>query len=220
MLDMCELNSRGADFNIPSLKSLPEQFLVIDAICSNVTIRPASLAGSLSCDCLAFVTNISLRLGLILSANMRGADGSRSIILYIFCNISDRSSLSFISSSNAGSIFFSITDLGNDGKTLLRPLMNCAFSLGVLAGNASRKRMVDTRMLSKYSLCWNSRAVMRCAGLRATSRGRTWVVRSLGIGRDERKPLDGEGTVDEDEKSRLYVERLPWHSSGERCGEL
>jgi len=98
----------------------------------------------------------------------------------------DSSSLSLSSSRSAGSTFFSITDFGNEGRTLIKPLKNDCFSFAVLAGKLSRKRMVETRMLSKYSLCWNSLVVMRCAGRRARRRGSTWFARSFGMGREER----------------------------------
>lgn len=75
------------------------------------------------------------------------------MILKMFWRINESKSLSLSSSSNAGKIFFSMTDFGNDGRTLLRPRMNCDFSVGVLAGNESINRIVDTRTLSKYSLC-------------------------------------------------------------------
>lgn len=52
------------------------------------------------------------------------------------------------------------------------------------------------------------------------SLGRTWLARSLGIGREDKKLLELEGMLDEDEKSRLYDEMLPCDSSGERWGEL
>lgn len=40
-------------------------------------------------------------------------------------------------------------------------------------------------------------------------------MRSLGIGREERKLFVDEGTVDEEENSRLYEVTLPWHSNGD-----
>lgn len=92
---------------------------------------------------------ISLSLGIIFSVNALRPEGNNSTIVKTFFRIKDRSSRSFISSSNAGSTFFSITDFGKDGSTRLSPRMNCAFSLGVLAGRASKKRIVDMRMLSK-----------------------------------------------------------------------
>jgi hypothetical protein len=63
--------------------------------------------------------------------------------------------------------------------------------------------MVDTRILSKYWLSWNSRAVIRCAGRLVISRGRTWVARSLGKERFDKKSFAGEGTVDEEANVRL-----------------
>lgn len=45
-------------------------------------------------------------------------------------------------------------------------------------------------------------------------------MRSLGIGRDERKPLLAEGMDEEDANSLLYVETLALVCSGEVCGEL
>ena len=185
------------------MNSFPVQLLAADERCSSTIIRPASRAGSFSCVCLAFVIKCSFKLGNTFSLKARLAEGRRSMILKTFWRMSDASSLSFISSSRAGSTFFSMTDLGNEGNTLLRPRMNEAFSLGVLAGKPSRKRMVETRMLSKYSLDWNSLAVIRCAGRRVMSRGRTELERSLGIGRFERKLLPAEGTVADEAKSRL-----------------
>ena len=75
------------------------------------------------------------------------------MILKTLCRISEVSSLSFSSSRSAGSSFLSMTDLGNDGSTLIRPRRNWDFSFGVLAGKVSRKRIVDTSMLLKNSLC-------------------------------------------------------------------
>jgi len=46
-------------------------------------------------------------------------------------------------------------------------------------------------------------------------RGRTEAVRSFGIGRVERKPLLAEGMVDEEAKSRLYVDTLELLCKGE-----
>ena len=121
----------------------------------------------------------------------------------MFCRIKDKRSLSFNSSSNAGTSFFSMTDFGKEGSTLVNPRKKEFFSFAVFAGKVSRKRMVETRMLSKYSLCWNSRAVIRWAGRLVMSRGRTWLERSFGIGRDDMKLFDDEGTVEEEAKSRL-----------------
>lgn len=50
--------------------------------------------------------------------------------------------------------------------------------------------------------------------------GSTWFDKSLGMGRDDRKPLEAEGTVDDDENNLLYEDRLPWLSRGDLCGEL
>lgn len=137
---------------LPSLNSFPGQLFAITDKFSKTTMSPESLALSFSCACFAFVTKMSLMAGRTLSAKARRAEGSRSRILNTFCSTNDKSSLSFSSSRRAGKTFFSITDLGKDGNTLLRPLRNCVFSLGVLAGNVSRNRIVDTRMLSKNSL--------------------------------------------------------------------
>lgn len=41
------------------------------------------------------------------------------------------------------------------------------------------------------------------------SLGSTWLARSFGIGLEDKKLLDEEGMLDEDEKSRLYEETLP-----------
>ena len=98
--------------------------------------------------------------------------------------------------------------------------MNCDFSFGVLAGNASRNLIEDTKMLSKNCDCWNSRAFMRCAGLRVINRGRTADFRSLGNGLEDRKLLLIDGVVDDEVKSFLYVERLELVLSGEVWGEL
>lgn len=149
------------------------------------------------------MTNISLIRGRTFSEKGRFEEGKRSMILKTFCIISARSSLSLSSSNRAGRIFFSITDLGNDGSILFKPRIKEAFSLGVLAGKASRKRMVDTMTLSKYSLSWNSLAVIRCAGRRVIRRGSTWAAKSRGSGLDERNPFCDEGTVEDDEKTLL-----------------
>lgn len=45
-------------------------------------------------------------------------------------------------------------------------------------------------------------------------------MRSLGRGRDDKKELLAEGIVEEDVKSRLYVEMLELACKGEVCGEL
>lgn len=52
------------------------------------------------------------------------------------------------------------------------------------------------------------------------SLGKTWWTNSLGRGREDKNALDEDGTVDEEENSLLYEDRLPWHSSGDLCGEL
>ena len=72
---------------------------------------------------------------------------------------------------------------------------------------------METRILSKYSACWNSRALIRCAGRRVISRGRRFET-GLGRGEEEMKLFDWEGTVEEDEKSRLYVDMLMFVSKG------
>lgn len=69
-----------------------------------------------------------------------------------FPRINDKSARSLVSSRSAGSSFFSITDFGNEGRTLARPLKKDDFSLAVLAGKASINRIVDTNMLSKNSV--------------------------------------------------------------------
>jgi len=51
-------------------------------------------------------------------------------------------------------------------------------------------------------------------------RGNTEFVKSFGSGRDERKLLLPEGIVDEEAKSRLYVDMLELVCNGEVCGEL
>lgn len=81
--------------------------------------------------------------------------------------------------------------------------MNCAFSFGVFAGNESRNLSELIRILLKNSLCWNSFAVIRCAGRRVIRRGSTCCDSSLGSGLEHKKLLPVFGTVDEDEKSRL-----------------
>lgn len=138
--------------HIPSLNSFPEQFSAIRFVFSKTTIKPASLDESFSWLCFAFSTKISLSFGRTLSPKARRDDGKRLRILNTFWRMSERSSLSFNSSSKAGNTFFSMTDFGKDGRTLFNPLMNEDFSLGVLAGKASRNRMVEIRMLSKYWL--------------------------------------------------------------------
>jgi hypothetical protein len=110
---------------------------------------------------LLFTTKISFRAGLTFSPNALLAEGSKLIILKTFCRIRESRSRSLSSSSRAGRTFFSMIDLGNDGKTLFKPLRNCDFSFGVFAGKLSRNRIVDTRMLLKNSLSWNSLAVIR-----------------------------------------------------------
>lgn len=84
------------------------------------------------------------------SVKARFPDGNIFTIVKTFCSTKESSSRSFVSSSNAGSTFFSMTDFGNSFKILGSPRMNCDFSFGVLAGNESKKRIVDTKMLSKY----------------------------------------------------------------------
>ncbi len=138
--------------NIPSLNSFPEQLVVISRICSRRTISPASFAGSLSPGAFAALVggrNISLSLGIIFSVKGLRPDGSSSIMVKMFFSITLNNSRSFISSNSAGRTFFSMTDLGKEGKTRGRPRMNADFSVGVLAGNASRNRIVEMRMLSK-----------------------------------------------------------------------
>ncbi|KIH90263.1 hypothetical protein SPBR_00315 [Sporothrix brasiliensis 5110] len=183
-----------------SLNSLPVVLSVMIASRSSTTMRLASRDGSRSCAVFLWLAlppaaaaaaapgtkKCSLRHGSTRSEKTRLADGSSSTILNTFCKICGASSRSFISSSRAGSTFFSMTDLGNDGSTLLSPRINDDFSPCVLAGKASRNRMVDTRMLSKYSLVWNSFAVRRCAGRRAIRRGSTCTASSRGSGRDDR----------------------------------
>ncbi|KJR82434.1 uncharacterized protein SPSK_03186 [Sporothrix schenckii 1099-18] len=178
-----------------SLNSLPVVLSVMITSRSSTTMRLASRDGSRSCGVFLWLAvaaaapgtkKCSLRHGSTRSEKTRLADGSSSTILNTFCKICGASSRSFISSSRAGSTFFSMTDLGNDGSTLLSPRINDDFSPCVLAGKASRNRMVDTRMLSKYSLVWNSFAVRRCAGRRAIRRGSTCTASSRGSGRDDR----------------------------------
>lgn len=182
---------------------------------SRTTIRPASLWGSFSSVCFAFVTKISLSTGRTLSVKARLPEGRSSMILNTFPSIKDRSARSLVSSRSAGSNFFSMTDFGNEGKTLARPRRNDCFSLGVLAGKDSMKRIVDTRMLSKNSVSWNSFAVRRWAGLLVISRGSTCAIRSLGSGLEDRKLLFTVGIVELDWKNLLYADRLELHSSGD-----
>lgn len=78
--------------------------------------------------------------------------------------------------------------------------MNCAFSLDVLAGNESKKRIVETKMLSKYRVSWNSRALSLCARLLVIKRGSTEAEISFGSGLEERKLLLCKGTDDEEAK--------------------
>lgn len=98
--------------------------------------------------------------------------------------------------------------------------MNCDFSLGVFPGSESRKRIVDTRMLSKYAACWNSRTSSRCAGRRVIKRSRTPFARSRGNGCDAMKLFVLLGTEEDEENARLYEEELPLNSNGLLCGEL
>jgi len=136
---------------LPSLKSLPEQLVDIEPMCSNSTIKPASLAESRSGGPLALLggMKISRNRGIIFSVKGRLPEGRSSIILKTFCRISDISSRSFISSSSAGKTFLSSTAFGKDESTLGSPRMNWAFSFGVLAGNESKNLIVDIRILSK-----------------------------------------------------------------------
>ena len=90
------------------------------------------------------------------------------------------------SSTSPGRIFFSSTLRGNWGRTFRRPRMKADFSAGVFAGRESRKRSVETRILSKYGLCWNSLAVTRPEGRRVRSRGRRVSINGRGRGREER----------------------------------
>lgn len=78
-----------------------------------------------------------------------------------FCKTKNSNSRSLVSSNSAGKTFFSRTAFGNSFKILGRPRMNCDFSLGVFAGNASRNLIEETRILSKKFDCWNSRAFIR-----------------------------------------------------------
>jgi hypothetical protein len=178
---------------------------VIIVMCSKRTIKPASFAGSRSGGPFALLGSrkISRNRGRSFLVKARRPEGSSSMILNTFCKINDNSSRSFISSSNAGRTFFSSTDFGNEGSTCDSPRINCDFSFGVLAGRESRNRIVEIKMLSKYALCWNSFAVIRCAGLLVMRRGRTEVVSSFGMGREDRKPLLEEGIVEEDANKRL-----------------
>jgi hypothetical protein len=52
------------------------------------------------------------------------------------------------------------------------------------------------------------------------SRGSTLAVKSLGMGREERKLLLADGIVDWAENMRLYVEMLEFVCKGDACGEL
>lgn len=51
-------------------------------------------------------------------------------------------------------------------------------------------------------------------------RGRTWLARSRGRFPEHKNLFDVDGTVEEDEKRRLYVDTLPCASRGDRCGVL
>lgn len=108
----------------PSLNSLPGVFFAIVEMLSRTTMSPASRCGSLSSVCFAFVTKISFKTGRTLSVKARLPDGSRSMILKTLPKIKDSNALSLVSSKSAGSSFFSITDLGNEGKTFARPRKN------------------------------------------------------------------------------------------------
>ena len=132
-----------------SLNSLPEQFCAAVCMFSSNTISPASRLVSFSTPFADLTRKISLSLGTTFSVNARLPLGIAFTIANTFVNMRASISLSFISSSRAGRTFFSRTDLGNWGIIRGRPRMNCAFSFGVLAGRASRNRMVETRMLSK-----------------------------------------------------------------------
>jgi hypothetical protein len=80
--------------------------------------------------------------------------------------------------------------------------------------------MVETRTLSKYCDSWNSLAVIRCAGRRVINLGRIWLRTPLGMGREQRNELDGDGTLDGVESNFLYVVALLLVWMGDRCGEL
>ena len=192
----------------PSLKSFAEQLSMTMGMFSRMTMRPASLPMSRSGPGPLAPEEFpdrktSLSLGITLSVNARFPVGIALTILKTFCKMSESSSRSFISSSSAGRTFFSSTDLGNCGSIRARPRINWAFSFGVFAGNESRKRIVETRMLSKYCDCWNSRAERRCAGRRVMRRGSTAEDRASGNGREERNWLLGVGVVDGEVKSFL-----------------
>lgn len=77
------------------------------------------------------------------------------------------------------------------------------------------KRMVETNMLSKNSVSWNSFAVSRWAGLLVMSRGSTCATRSLGNGLEDMYWLFAVGIVELDWKNLLYADRLPLVSSGD-----
>ena len=139
---------------ISSLNSFPLEFSAAICMFSKSTMSPASLRLSLSCVgaftfAAATERNVSRSFGITFSVKARLPDGSMVIILKTFCSISVRSSRSFISSSRAGRIFLSKTDLGNWLRIRGNPRMNCDFSFGVFPGSESRKRIVDTKMLSK-----------------------------------------------------------------------
>lgn len=149
-----ETTYRGND--VPSLNSFPPEFSATTVMFSRTTIRPASFklsrsgAGPLFSLVFAPARNVSLNFGITFSVNALLPDGKAEMILKTFCKTKARSSRSLVSSSNAGRTFFSITDFGNWFKIRGSPLMNWDFSFGVFAGNESKKRMVETRMLSKY----------------------------------------------------------------------
>lgn len=142
--------TEGKKGDQPSLNSMPEQFSEITFMFSSTTISPASRFESRSWPLLDPAGKISFKRGITLSGNIRRALGIRCKIPKMFCRISCRRSRSFSSSSKAPKIFLSKTETGNSGSTRCSPRMNWDFSFGFLAGSDSKKRIVDTRMLSKY----------------------------------------------------------------------
>ena len=75
--------------------------------------------------------------------------------------------------------------------------------------------MDETKILSKNADCWNSLTFMRCAGRRVMSLGKTKDTRSCGRDLEHKKRLLADGTVEEDEKIFLYVDRFWFVFKGE-----
>lgn len=136
--------------------------------------------------CLLFIMKIFFRVGLIFLLNVFLVEGSKLIILKMFCRIRE-SRFWFLSLlSRVGRIFFFMIDLGNDGKILFKFLRNCDFLFGVFVGKLLRNWIVDIRMLLKNLLFWNFLVVICWVGFWVMSCGRIWFDSFLGSGWDDR----------------------------------